>query len=126
MRNGHFTQSDIETLTVNKPTKKGISQTATCKLKDGCQLWSDGLTIQIHSELASFDGRQDYNDIRKVPEKYKVVAELVRKKASKHGGYRIGAGRTESDEPTKKTRSFRLTAYEYIKVKEFIENLRKE
>lgn len=126
MRNGHFTQSDIETLTVNKPQKKGIAQTAVCTLKDGCQIWSNGFDIQIHSELASFDGRQDYNDIRKVPEKYKVVAELVRQKASKHGGKRIGAGRKESDEPTKKPHTFRLTAYEYMKVKEYIEELRKE
>ena len=126
MKDGHYTKSDIKHFSVFPPSRKDITKTATCLLNDGCTMWSNGLDIQIHCELNSVGGRLDYDDIRKVPEKYKVVAEFIRQKASKHGGRRFGAGRPETDKPKKLPHTFRLTAYEYMKVKEYIEELRKE
>ena len=72
--------------------------------------------------------KKSYNRIEKIPAKYQMVAEIIRKKANGRGGRRLGAGRPKTvgilDE--KKTRSFKLTEYEYMKVKEYISELRKK
>ena len=62
-----------------------------------------------------------------VPVLYATVAEIVYKKAYGHGGFRPGAGRKkDEDKIPKKTYSFRLTVAEQIRVKQFIEDMRKE
>lgn len=124
MRNGHYTAGDIKDLTIvpaNK--KKDIVQTAYGRV-DGVLIWSNGFDIAI-GELSQ---KKSYNRIDKIPAKYQMVAEIIRKKANGRGGKRLGAGRPKTvgilDE--KKTRSFKLTEYEYMKVKEYISEIRKK
>ncbi|WP_303816705.1 hypothetical protein [Selenomonas ruminantium] len=124
MRNGHYTAGDIEELTIvpaNK--KKDIIQTAYGRVS-GVLIWSNGLDITI-GELSQ---KKNYKQIEKIPTEYQLVAEIIRKKANGRGGRRLGAGRpkTVGILNEKKTRSFKLTEYEYMKVKEYILYLRKE
>ena len=119
MRNGHYTAGDIEGLTV-VPPKKGKVQTAYGRV-NGVLIWSEGLIYAIGEGLE----KKSYQRIEHVPSEYKVVAEIIRKKALGRGGRRIGAGRPKTELYEKKTRSFKLTAYEYMKVKEYIAELRK-
>lgn len=124
MRNGHYTAGDIEDLTIVPANKKNdIVQTAYGRV-DGVLIWSNGFDIAI-GELSQ---KKSYNRIDKIPPQYQMVAEIIRKKANGRGGRRLGAGRPKTvgilDE--KKTRSFKLTEYEYMKVKEYILQLRKE
>ncbi|BAL84782.1 hypothetical protein SELR_pSRC600300 (plasmid) [Selenomonas ruminantium subsp. lactilytica TAM6421] len=124
MRNGHYTAGDIEGLTIMPADKaKDIVQTA-CGRVDGVLIWSNGFDITI----GELNQKKGYNRIDKIPAKYQLVAEIIRKKANGRGGRRLGAGRPKTvgimDE--KKTRSFKLTEYEYMKVKEYILDLRKK
>ena len=129
MRNGHYTAGDIEGLTIvpaNK--KKHLVQTAYGRV-DGVLIFSNGFDIEIgeRENKIIFNGLFDQFE-KKIPAKYQVVAEIIRKKANGRGGQRFGAGRPKTvgimDE--KKTRSFKLTEYEYMEVKEYILQLRKE
>ena len=122
MKNGHYTASDIEDLTIIPADKKeGTTQTAYGKV-EGITIWSNGLDITIGEGV----NKEHYSRIEKIPPKYQVVAEIIRKKAFGKGGHRMGAGRPKKGGPEKKTRAFKLTEYEYMKVKEYILELRKE
>ena len=121
VRNGHYTAGDIENLTVIPADKdKNTVQTAYGKV-EGVLIWSNGLDYAIGKGV----GKKNYSRLDKIPSEYKVVAEIIRKKALGRGGHRIGAGRPKTDAPEKRTRSFKLTEYEYQKVKEYILQLRK-
>lgn len=124
MRNGHYTARDIEGLTI-VPSNKGkdIVQTAYGKV-DGVLIWSNGFDITI----GEAGKKKIYNRLESIPDIYRVVAEIIRKKATGRGGNRFGAGRpkTIGVMKEKKTRSFKLTNYEYLKVKEYILQLRKK
>ena len=116
MRNGHYTAGDIEGLTIVPADKENhIVQTAYGRV-DGVLIFSNGFDIEI--------GERE----EKIPAKYQMVAEIIRKKANGRGGKRLGAGRpkTLSIYEEKKTRSFKLTNYEHMKVKEYILQLRKK
>ena len=124
MRNGHYTAGDIEGLTIVPANKdKDTVQTANGRV-EGVLIWSNGFDITI----GELNQKKSYNRIDKIPTKYQLVAEIIRKKANGRGGRRLGAGRPKTvgimDE--KKTRSFKLTEYEYMKVKEYILELRKK
>ena len=124
MRNGHYTAGDIEDLTIIPANKeKDIVQTAHGRV-DGVLIWSNGFDIAI----GELNQKKSYSRIEKIPTKYQLVAEIIRKKANGRGGRRLGAGRpkTVGIQDEKNTRSFKLTQYEYIKVKEYINQLRKE
>ncbi|WP_256211565.1 hypothetical protein [Selenomonas ruminantium] len=122
MKNGHYTASDIEELTIIPADKKeGTVQTAYGRV-EGTKIWSNGLDFTIGEGIE----KEHYSRLEKIPSKYQVVAEIIRKKASGKGGHRMGAGRPKMDGPVKKTRSFKLTEYEYMKVKEYILELRKK
>ena len=126
MRNGHYTAGDIEGLTITPADKKkNTVQTAYGRV-DGILIWSNGFDIDIGEgkNKITFSGLFDQFE-KKIPSKYKVVAEIIRKKALGRGGHRMGAGRPKTDAPEKRTRSFKLTEYEYLKVKEYIMQLRK-
>ena len=127
MRDGHYTAGDIKELTiVPADKKKHMAQTAYGKV-DGVLLWSNGFDIEIGEKENKivFNGLFDkFEDI--IPVKYQKVAEIIRKKAAGRGGRRQGSGRpkTLSVYEEKRTRSFRLTNYEYTMVKEYISQLR--
>ena len=129
MRNGHYTAGDIEGLTVTPADKtKHTVQTAYGRV-DGVLIFSNGFDIEIgeQNDKIIFNGLFDQFE-EKIPAKYQLVAEIIRKKANGRGGKRFGAGRpkTFSIYEEKKTRSFKLTNYEYLKVKEYILQLRKK
>lgn len=124
MRNGHYTAGDIKELTITPADKKrGFVQTAHGRV-NGILIWSNGFDISI----GELNQKRNYNRIELIPAEYQKVAEIIRKKANGRGGKRLGAGRPKTlgvlDE--KKTRSFKLTAYEYKRVKEYILQLRKQ
>ena len=122
MRNGHYTAGDIEGLTITPANKKKHTVQTAYGRVDGVLVWSNGLDYAI-GEGAD---KKSYSRIEKVPAKYAKVAEIIRKKAQGRGGRRFGAGRPKTLEPQeeKKTRSFKLTEYEYGKVKAYIAKLR--
>lgn len=124
MRNGHYTAGDIEGLTITPANKKKHTVQTAYGRVDGVLIWSNGLDWEIGEGVA----KKSYSRIEKVPAKYAKVAEIIRKKADGRGGRRLGAGRPKTLEPweEKKTRSFKLTEYEYIKVKAYIQKLRKK
>ena len=124
MRNGHYTAGDIEGLTITPANKKKHTVQTAYGRVDGVLVWSNGLDYAI-GEGAD---KKSYSRIEKVPAKYAVVAEIIRKKAIGRGGHRLGAGRPKTLAPQdeKKTRAFRLTEREYEKVKEYIAKLRKK
>ena len=129
MRNGHYTAGDIEGLTVTPADKtKHTVQTAYGRV-DGVLIFSNGFDIENgeRKDKIVFNGLFDQFE-KKIPAKYQIVAEIIRKKANGRGGKRFGAGRpkTLSIYEEKKTRSFKLTNYEYLKVKEYILQLRKK
>ena len=129
MKNGRYTAGDIvDLIVIPRNKEKNITQVAIATLKDGCKIWSNGIDFQIHAELHSFDGRKIFFNIKAIPEQYAVVAEVVRKKANGRGGWRLGAGRKKTlrGSKEKRTRSFKLTEYEYVKVKKYIEELRQD
>ena len=129
VRKGHYTAGDIEGLTIVPADKKNhVVQTAYGRV-DGVLIFSNGFDIEIgeREEKIIFNGLFDQFE-EKIPAKYQMVAEIIRKKANGRGGKRFGAGRpkTLSVYEEKKTRSFKLTNYEYMKVKEYILQLRKK
>ena len=127
MRNGHYTQSDIMELNVYRETQK--IQIAVATLKNGAKIWSNGIDVEITENPKVFGKKKVYANFKKceVPVLYATVAEIVYKKAYGHGGFRPGAGRKkDEDKIPKKTYSFRLTVAEQIRVKQFIEDMRKE
>ena len=129
MRNGHYTAGDIVGLTVVPADKKNHIGQSAYGTVDGVPIFSNGFDIEIgvQEEKIFFNGLFDQFE-KKIPEKYRVVAEIIRKKANGRGGRRLRAGRPRTLSPfeQKQTRSFKLTAYEYIKVKAYIEALRKD
>ena len=127
MRNGHYTQSDIIELNVYKEPKQ--AQVAIATLKSGTQIWSNGIDVHITENPDGSGKKQVYKNFTKdkVHPVYATVAEIVQKKAYGHGGFRPGAGRKKDENKIpKKTYSFRLTVAEQIRVKQFIEDMRKE
>lgn len=126
MRNGHYTAGDVKGLTITPADKKKhIVQTAYGKV-DGVLIWSNGFDINIGEgkDKITFSGLFDQFE-KKIPAKYQVVAKIILKKAKGPGGNRLGSGRPKTVSIEKKTRSFKLTDYEYMKVKEYILQLRK-
>lgn len=124
MRNGHYTAGDIEGLTITPANKKKHTVQTAYGRVDGVRIWSNGIDYEIGEGTKT----EIFSRIEKVPAKYAKVAEIIRKKAQGRGGRRFGAGRPKTLEPQeeKKTRSFKLTEYEYIKVKAYIQKLRKK
>ena len=123
MRNGHYTAGDIEGLTITPANKKKHTVQTAYGRVDGVRIWSNGIDYEIGEGTKT----EIFSRIEKVPAKYAKVAEIIRKKADGRGGRRFGAGRPKTLEPQeeKKTRSFKLTEYEYGKVKAYIAKLRK-
>lgn len=127
MKNGHYTRSDIKELNIYQ--EQGMAKVAVATLKNDVKIWSDGCDVYIMDNPSDYLDKKVYMNFTKdkAPALYAAVAETVRQKAYGHGGYRPGAGRKKSEDiAQKKPRSFRLTEYEYEKVKEFIENIRTE
>ena len=124
MRNGHYTAGDIEGLTITPANKKKHTVQTAYGRVDGVRIWSNGIDYEIGEGTKT----KIFSRIEKVPAKYAKVAEIIRKKAQGRGGRRFGAGRPKTLEPQdeKKTRSFKLTEYEYGKVKAYIAKLRKK
>ena len=122
MRNGHYTAGDIEGLTIIPANKAAHTVQTAYGRVNGIMIWSNGFDMTI-GEAAQ---KKSYNRLENIPAQFRVVAEIIRKKANGRGGHRIGAGRPKTNLYEKKTRSFKLNAYEYQKVKEFIAELRKE
>lgn len=124
MRNGHYTAGDIEGLTITPANKKKHTVQTAYGRVDGVRIWSNGIDYEIGEGTKT----EIFSRIEKVPAKYAKVAEIIRKKAQGRGGRRFGAGRPKTLEPQeeKKTRSFKLTEYEYGKVKAYIQKLRKK
>lgn len=124
MRNGHYTAGDIEGLTITPANKKKHTVQTAYGRVDGVRIWSNGIDYEIGEGTKT----EIFSRIEKVPAKYAKVAEIIRKKAQGRGGRRFGAGRPKTLEPQeeKKTRSFKLTEYEYGKVKAYIAKLRKK
>ena len=94
MRNGHYTAGDIEGLTVTPADKtKHTVQTAYGRV-DGVLIFSNGFDIEIgeQKDKIVFNGLFDQFE-KKIPAKYQIVAEIIRKKANGRGGKRFGAGR---------------------------------
>ena len=122
MRNGHYTAGDIEGLTITPANKKKHTVQTAYGRVDGVRIWSNGIDYEIGEGTKT----EIFSRIEKVPAKYAKVAEIIRKKAQGRGGRRFGAGRPKTLEPQeeKKTRSFKLTEYEYGKVKAYIAKLR--
>ena len=144
MKNGHYTAKDIETLEVKEATKTDCKtawavinesplKKVTLLCHGGMAEWHVRTEERINGKLAVRQetweiighGKGIY-DVDTVPERYRVVAELVRKKSGTHGGKRFAAGRkkTVSEADRKKPRSFSLSDAEYEKVRKFVEELR--
>jgi hypothetical protein len=124
MKNGHYTKADIVELNTYKESK--FVRVAVAELISGTKIWSNGLDVQI---IEPSGEKQMYMDFTKdkIPAVYAVVAEMVCKKAYGHGGYRPGAGRKKDESKAPKIAcSFRLTAEEREKVKQFINDMRAE
>jgi len=124
LRNGHYTAGDIEGMTIIPGNKRNNTVQVAYGRVDGVLIWSNGFDITI----GEADKKKNYNRLENVPAVYQVVAEIIRKRANGRGGHRLGAGRpkTVGILEEKKTRSFKLTNYEYLKVKEYILQLRKK
>lgn len=123
MRNGHYTKTDINWLNVSRSGKICYAEV------DGHIVGSNvprGVIwiTKTDSERNHYD--HIYLEVREVPEKWRVVAEIVDKKARGRGGTRIGSGRKPflKESEKKRARSFRLTDAEFFRVQEFIEKMR--
>lgn len=126
MRNGHYTLRDISELTiVPRDNVKGTAQYAYGTLPDGTVILSDGLTFTVRKSL---DDKKLYNYLDQVPSIYRTAAKIIAQKGTGRGGHRFGAGRksTHTILTKKEPHTFRLTNLEYIRVKEFIDQMRKD
>lgn len=123
MRNGHYTKSDITDLRIIERDKEKNIAREVMALVDGYSIRSYGLKEVYINQIKSLEQEKRYL-LANVPAKFSVIAELVEKKASGHGGRRAGSGAKKSGKEIKKTRSIRMTDYEYKKVQEFLFDLR--
>ena len=122
MRNGRYTAGDIENLEIIPANKKKKTVQVATGIVNGTLIWSNGLDIVIGISI----NKRSYTRIEHVPYEYSKVAEIILKKAMGRGGRRLGAGKKKGNGPEKRTYSFKLTAYENMKVREFIEKMRSE
>lgn len=120
MYKGHYTEKELSKFNGEK------NKWASAVLEvENLEIWSNGIDV-VFTKLKNRE-RRDYRRIENIPEKYRTVAELIRKKASQHGGHRLGAGRKKtSDSGLRKPRTIRMTDYEYKKVKNLLEELRQK
>ena len=122
MRKGRYTAGDIEDLKITPANKEKKTVQVATGLVDGTLIWSNGLDI----EIGTSSNKQSYTRLEHVPYEFSKVAEIILKKATGRGGRRLGAGKKKGNGPEKRTYSFKLTAYENMKVREFIEKMRSE
>ena len=122
MRKGRYTAGDIEDLEITPANKEKKTVQVATGLVNGTLIWSNGLDI----EIGTSSNKQSYTRLEHVPYEFSKVAEIILKKATGRGGRRLGAGKKKGNGPEKRTYSFKLTAYENMKVREFIEKMRSE
>jgi hypothetical protein len=118
MYKGHYTERDLSNFSEEKD-----KWASAVLAEENLEIWSNGLDITF-TKLQNRE-RKNYKRVKNIPEKYRTVAELIRKKASKHGGHRLGAGRKKTAESGLRVpRTIRMTDYEYRKVVGFLATLR--
>lgn len=118
MYKGHYTERELS----KKDGEKGRWASAVLEMAN-LKIWSDGDIIELQSTKTR--KKETFRNIKAIPPTYRTVAELIRKKASKHGGHRLGAGRKKIEgSDLKVPRTIRMTDYEYKKVTEYLATLR--
>ncbi len=142
MRKSHYTAGDLRDIKFNPSVGEGLEKmpaywSAYCGDKYFLivfvsnvvnKKWCD-LSVHTVDEKGrvSFGCKRYEFDKKNIPYEFRVVAEILRKKAAPHGGKRRGSGRkADPNSEPKKTRSFRLTDAEYEKVVAYIESLRND
>ena len=118
MYKGHYTERELSNFNGEKDRwASAVLEMANLKI------WSDGEIIELQNTKTR--KKETFRNIKAIPPTYRTVAELIRKKASKHGGHRLGAGRKKIEGTDLKVpRTIRMTDYEYKKVTEYLADLR--